>query len=265
MKYRFNYFLCILLLLSISSCQVINVRDKNFKTELVKGGDFWITTYQKITDPTRPYVFYLEGDRKAFYGEQLLLNNLTPTKNTVLQLIALDTRPNVVYIASPCQYASTRLNPKCTSQYWTHKRFSENIVSAIDSVINKINNKQKFSLIGYAEGGTIAVLIAARDNLVKDIITISSNLDTTAFAIFHQDKPMIGSLNPIDYTEQVKHIPQLHLSGGKDKIVPPFLAHRFVKKASSLCVKQRILPNVAHSSGWRQNWGYILSEPLHCS
>jgi dienelactone hydrolase len=145
----------------------------------------------------------------------------------LLSLAAMDKRPNIVYVARPCQYTPMELNSKCNPSYWTVKRFSDDSVSSINDVINKINSHQhKFSLIGYSGGGGIAVLIASRNNMVKDIITIAGNLDISAFTNHHKVSPMSGSLNPIDYAKLINNIPQLHLSGGKDKIIPPFIAEK---------------------------------------
>ena len=135
---------------------------------------------------------------------------------------------------------------------------------AINDVINKVNNNQKFSLIGYSGGGGIAVLVAARNPMVKDIITIAGNLDHRAFTDYHKVTPMAGSLNPINYAKSIKHIPQWHISGGKDHIVPPFIAEKYVAESASLCVKQKTFPNIDHRSGWDKVWESIYTMPIKC-
>lgn len=236
----------------------------HFTKRLVKGGDFWITTYQRITNKNLPYVFYIEGDGLSFIGRYHVSDNPTPTYPMVLQLAALDTRPNVVYIARPCQYTPMHLNPKCNQSYWTDERMSGETVNAINEVIEQLNNNQKFSLIGFSGGGGIAVLIAARNNNVKDIITLAANLDHISFNKFHHAKPMLNSLNPIDYATKLGHIPQLHVSGGYDKIVPPFIADKYVRASNSTCVHQSIFNVAYHHKGWETLWKYILTMPLTC-
>jgi alpha-beta hydrolase superfamily lysophospholipase len=154
------------------------------------------------------------------------------------------------------------LNPKCSNQYWTNKRMSEDSVVAINDVINSINNKQKFSLVGYSGGGGIAILVAARNYMVSDIITVAGNLDHKAFTTHHHVTPMSGSLNPIDYVRQVSHIPQLHISGGKDTVIPPFIAGEFVQRASSPCVKQQIFEGASHRVGWKEMWIYPIKMKM---
>ena len=236
-----------------------------FEKVLVKGGDFWITTYQKIENKSEPYVFYVEGDGAAFAGKYKVSTNPTPRRQMFINLAAMDKRSNVVYVAMPCQYTPMELNPKCNSSYWTDKRLSDDSVAAINDVINKVNsNHQKFSLVGYSAGGGIAVLVAARNSMVRDIITIAGNLDIRAFTNYHNIPPMIGSLNPINYAKSIKHIPQRHVSGGKDDIVPVFIADKYIEESASPCVKQEIFPKLTHKLGWNKIWEYIYNRPVRC-
>lgn len=235
-----------------------------FDKELVKGGDFWITTYQKITNKNEPFVFYIEGDGLPFNGKYSISKNPTPRRQMFIKLASMDSRPNVVYVARPCQYTPMELNPKCQAAYWTDNRLSDDSVDAMNQVINKINNNSKFSLVGYSGGGGIVILIAARNPKVRDIITVAGNLDHRAFTKYHNVLPMIGSLNPIDFVQLVNHIPQWHLSGGKDNVIPPFIADKFVEASNSNCVKQTIFPNNTHKNGWEKIWGYIYTKPLTC-
>ena len=255
-------FAVLILSFWLSSCQAPT---QNFKKVLVKGGDFLITTYQKVENRSEPYVFYIEGDGLTYTPEgNKIYTNPTPVRQTLLSLAAMDKRSNVIYVARPCQYTPMELNPKCNSSYWTDKRLSDDSVVAINDVINKVNNNQKFSLIGYSGGGGIAVLVAARNPMVKDIITIAGNLDHRAFTDYHKVTPMAGSLNPINYAKSIKHIPQWHISGGKDHIVPPFIEEKYVAESASLCVKQKTFPNIDHRSGWDKVWESIYTMPIKC-
>ena len=260
-------------LLSACTLKTVGIRNtnadfvsnsNNFTKRLVKGGDFWITTYQRITNKNLPYVFYIEGDGLSFIGRYNVSDNPTPTYPMMLKLAALDPRPNIVYIARLCQYTPMHLNPKCDQSYWTDKRMSSEAVNSINEVIETLNNGQKFSLIGFSGGGGIAVLIAEINNHVKDIITIAANLDHVSFNKYHNAKPMLSSLNPIDYASKIRNVPQLHISGGYDKIVPPFIADNYVRKSSSMCVHQSIFDVAYHQKGWENLWKYILTLPLTC-
>lgn len=239
-------------------------KNNGFTQKLVKGGDFWLTTFQRITDRSKPFVFYFEGDGDAFLKYGGLTQNPTPQYQFVLNLASLDNRPNVVYVARPCQYTPMHVNPKCNPVYWSDRRMSEEVVRSMNEVVETLARDQRISLVGYSGGGGIAVLVAARNKHVHDIITLAGNLDHISFNQHHKKRPMIGSLNPIDYAQQLNNIPQLHLSGGDDKIVPPFIADKYVKASNSNCVHQEIFSTASHQSGWVRVWKEVLTIPVIC-
>ncbi len=250
---------------------------KGFTRKLVKGGSFNLTTYQKITNPKDKFVIYIEGDGAVYFrNSKLSSSHPTPVSLMFLDLALLDNRPNVVYLARPCQYTPIELNPKCSisdnkenQQYWGSKRFSEEVIVSLNEAVNKITNGSRFDLVGFSGGGAVAVLIAARNKNVDSILTIAANLDVSKFAEYH-DKPyrpvdkMKNSLNPIDYTEKVKDIPQLHLSGGKDIRLPEFIAKNFVSKIHTGCAKHKVIPKVEHAIGWNKHWRDILKSKITC-
>lgn len=258
MKYLSKSIGIFVLTIFISACQHgLNPDDSQkagFEKRLVAGNGFLITTYQKINDKTKPYVFYIEGDGSIMKGKHSISDDPTPRTPMLINLAFMDSRPNVVYLARPCQYTPMELNSKCNSDYWLGKRMSDDVVESLNQVINTINGQQKFNLVGFSGGGGVAVLIAARNNMVKDIITIAGNLDHVAFSELHKSRPMLESLNPIDYAEKINYIPQLHLSGGKDTRVPPMIAERFVKRSASSSVKQKIYQENSHNDGWKEIW-----------
>ncbi len=231
---------------------------------VIKTNNFLLTVYQRIQDPNANFVFYIEGDGLIYHYDDIS-DNPTPLTPTVLELAAIDHRPNVVYIARPCQYTSLTLQPNCKNEYWTNKRFALEVVDSINEAIDKISQNHTCEIIGYSGGGGIAVLIAAMNPKVQNIITIAANLDHVAFNNFHHTLHMTGSLNPIDYSQKIRNIPQLHLSGTDDKIVPSFIADKFVRLANSTCVKTMRLKSVTHSNGWKNFWPNIIKQKLSCS
>jgi hypothetical protein len=265
----------ILLYMLISSCTStlssrIEEADKvaiinKFEKKLVQAGDFVITTYQRISDKNGHYVFYVEGDGSITSGNYTIADNPTPSKVMLFNLATLDTRPNVVYIARPCQYTPVTLNPKCISIYWTDKRLAEEVVQSINIVIDTINNGTPASLIGFSGGGGIVVLVATRNKNIKDIITIAGNLDIDYFSKYHKVYALKESLNPIDYVAQIRNIPQLHVVGSQDQIVPSTIMNLYVKAIDSNCVQQKIFPNVTHTKGWDKVWRDILKINLNCT
>lgn len=271
---RLYNFLPLILVLFIFGCadsrkEAEESSFKNgFSRQIVKGGGFALTTYRKITDSKKPFVFYIEGD--GFLGGRgYISSDPTPRDLMLLNLAFLDKRPNVVYIARPCQFTDPESDPKCSGTYWLDKRMSEEVIFSVNEVINKTNiSGEKFSLVGFSGGGGVAVLIAARNEKVKDVLTVAANLDHEAFTDFHSKirsvSPMDGSLNPINFAFKVRNVPQLHLAGGKDERVPVSITEKYVKACSSSCVKSKIFPKNTHSSGWKELWPEILNISINC-
>ena len=239
-------------------------RSSGFKTKIVKGGKFDLTTFYKETSQGLPYVIYIEGDGDAF-RRGALNSDPTPGTQMLLKLASMDTRPNVVYLARPCQYIEMNQFSRCDSAYWSDKRFSEDSVEAMNEAIHKITGNSLVDLVGFSGGGGIAVLVAARNKNVRSIITVAGNLDHVEFNKIHRTKPMKGSLNPVDYAKKVSHIPQLHLSGGEDKVVPAIIADNFIKASSpSNCIQRKIIKDTTHTKHWENHWKSVLATELKC-
>ncbi len=243
-----------------------NAVDKyGFEKKLVRGGLFDLTTFQKIRDVNQPYNIYIEGDGASFTFKQVS-SDPTPRDLMMLRLVIEDSRPNVIYIARPCQFTKLETQMHCQKIYWSDKRMSTEIIDSINEVIKKIaGDKSPINLIGFSGGGGVATLLAQQNKNVQSIITISGNLDHEAFNKFHRTRPMIGSLNPINIAKKINNIPQLHLAGGRDTIVRPFIAEDYVTASgNNKCVKYTIYPNATHTTGWHQPWKEIISKQLKC-
>ena len=135
----------------------------------------------------------------------------------------------------------------------------------MNEAINKITKNSKFDLIGFSGGGAAAILIGARNKNVNTILTIAGNLDIAAFTKHHHLNPMKGSLNPMDYTAQVQNIPQLHISGGADRIVPSFIAQNFIEQITTGCAKHQIIKKAEHNNYWDLYWPEILRQKITCT
>ena len=275
MKYHFKKYIFIILALFLTSCATNDFTkhrvaenfaiEHGFKRKLVKGGQFWFTTFQRMTSEKLPFVIYIEGDGEAFKHRYTISDDPTPKKIMMLELATMDQRRNVVYLARPCQYTSMDVNNACNQTYWTDKRMSEDSVHAINEAIKTIAGYEPVDLIGFSGGGGIAVLVGARNSQVRSITTVAGNLDHASFNKFHRVRPMVGSLNPIDYAKKIANIPQLHLSGGQDKVVPAFIADDFIKAVgTSRCVQREIIANATHTKNWNKDWMYILAIPVKC-
>lgn len=236
----------------------------NFVKSYINVGKFSLTSYSKITHPGAPIHVYIEGDGVAWVSRSTLSKNPTPKRPLVINLATADKAENVIYIARPGQYEKG-ITPSCDSAYWSDKRFSNEVIDAINKVINHyldITNSNEIHLIGYSGGAAIAVLIASRRDDIESLRTIAGNLDTDLVNKIHKVSAMKESLNPIDYAKEVSGIPQIHFVGSKDNIIPIEVAENFVTR-SGLGTNANIVKveKASHSSGWLSKWPKLLTIP----
>ena len=146
------------------------------------------------------------------------------------------------------------------------KRFSPEVVSALNQAIDKLKNdtgSPNVELVGYSGGGGLAILVAARRNDVVSIRTVAANLDHKALCDYHHVSPLTGSLNPIDYAQIIKTLPQQHFVGAEDKTVPIFIARSFIEcEGDESYERITVVKNTSHTKGWRKHWQHLLGVPL---
>ena len=233
-------------------------RKNNFEKIILATRTFHLTSYFKIKKPGAPLHVYLEGDGLAWISKSRLSEDPTPRQALVLKLAAEDPADNVAYLARPCQYDSRQIDACCGPVYWSSKRFSEEVIASTDEAIELLKNKsaaKEIYLAGYSGGGAVAVLVAARRHDVVSLSTIAGNLDHEALSRYHHVSFLSGSLNPLHFTAQVRDIPQEHLVGGKDQVVPRFIAQNFLNKIQNpLKAKIIDVPEASHQQGWEEEW-----------
>lgn len=226
-------------------------RNGGFQKALISADPFVLTSYTRFKRPGETLHVYIEGDGLAWRSRNRLSDDPTPRHALVLELASKDPSDNVAYLARPGQYAP--VEPPCDSVYWAEKRFSEEVIAAMDRAVNELKQQagaQKVRLTGYSGGGAVVVLLAARRHDAVFLRTIAGNLDPEAVNRHHRVSPLSGSLDPMDVAAKVAAIPQEHLVGRKDKIVPPFIARNFVQKEGSPPTAKIIEINADHWSGW---------------
>ncbi|MCX5679390.1 MAG: alpha/beta hydrolase [Candidatus Omnitrophica bacterium] len=267
---------CVLLILSaaISGCATMPVfMDRSsvaediagkagFKKVYVKTADFTLMTYQRLKGPSKTIRLYIEGDGRAWETRTRLSDDPTPSNPVALKLAAADPSDNVIYVARPGQFTPEGAG-QCDPAYWSTRRFSAEVVEALNGVIKNLKTETGASdieLVGFSGGGALAVLVAAKRNDIISIRTIAGNLDHRALCEYHHVSPLDGSLNPIDYAPDIKHIPQRHFVGSKDKVVPAFIARSFVEREGDKNYDRvTIVEDATHTKGWRERWKKLLS------
>lgn len=236
----------------------------------ISAGGFALTAYSRIGNLDQPVNVYIEGDGLAWLSRYQLSTDPTPREATGLALAALDPAKNVVYLARPCQFNDFDLLP-CDSAYWSNKRFSQEVIDAMNQEVSSFIRKthdQKINLIGYSGGAAVAALLAARRNDVVSLRTVAGNLDHNFVNQYHEVDAMPESLNAIDIAEKIKALPQLHFVGINDKVIPKQVALRFIARlqpqSSPAHCAGLIMVEAGHQDHWAQQWPQLLRQPLPC-
>lgn len=207
---------------------------------------------------------YLEGDGHAWATATQPSLDPTPHNLLVARLAVDDPMPNA-YLARPCQFVMT---PACDPTFWTNRRFSQEVLTSLSQALDQLKQRygnQEFELVGYSGGAALALLLAAQRDDVTLVQTIAGNLSPRLWAQMKGLSPLHGSLDPLDYRDHLASIPQRHLVGDADDIVPASLAKAYlVRLHPYVCSQIVISPTTDHEHGWATAWRIWQRQPLSC-
>ncbi len=225
----------------------------------VAGAGFHHRTYAGPPRPGRALHVYLDGDGTPYFAG---LPALDPTsRNTlILSLMVRDPGPAVL-LGRPCYHGMTDEFP-CDGALWTSRRYSEEVVASMTAAIRRLLTDGDYVsavLIGYSGGGVLAMLIAERLPQTIAVVTIAANLDPDAWAAHKGFPPLTGSLNPATRPPLPPAIRQLHLSGGRDEVVPPRLTGRGVRGDNAVF---EVIEGFDHRCCWQDIWPDPLATVL---
>ncbi len=226
-----------------------------FHQHVVQANGFALTTLMRGHDPTAPLRVYIEGDGRAWLDRYTVSDDPTPHHPLALQLALADASPNVAWLARPCQFSGAQ-SPACRPAYWTDRRFAPEVIEAMATALGDVAGTagQPLELVGYSGGAAIAVALAAQRKDVALLVTVAGNLDSEAINRFHGVDPMPASLNPATLAPRLSALPQLHLVGGKDRVIPAAVAPAFVAAGAMRCAVVRAVPEASHDAGWADYW-----------
>jgi len=228
---------------------------------------FVITGYFKNgtkSGATQDLTVYIEGDGRAFINRRTPSRDPTPRNPTGLRLAVADPVTPILYLSRPCQYTTEDTQRECRTAYWTSARFSQTVITALNSALTQAKTLTPFRrlhLAGYSGGGAIAVLLAAIRTDVVSIITVAGNLDHRFWTDYHQLTPLYDSLNSADSVQGVAHIPQIHFVGGRDMVMPAVCADSYLQQMTQFAYARLIvLPELGHYQGWAAIWPALLAH-----
>lgn len=223
----------------------------------IDGGSFLVRAYlPTATLTTDELAIYIEGDGLAWISSTRPAEDPTPRDPLALRLALAQPEGQAAYLARPCQYLAGD-NTNCRQTYWTSGRFAPEVVTTMNSAIDRI--KQRFSarrltLIGYSGGGAVAALIASRRNDVVRLVTVAGNLDHQAWSKRHRLTPLDASLNPLDVAVTLSGIAQWHLVGRLDTNITPDLATSFIRRSGAPASALQVIDGFDHHCCWAEHW-----------
>lgn len=208
---------------------------------------------------------YIEGDGLAWKNRRTPSVDPTPVRALGLELaLASPELFDTAYIGRPCQFAA-RSAESCTVNVWTFARYNQAAVDAVGEAIDSVKGRsdQPVVLVGYSGGGVIAALLSAQRRDVAALVTVAANLDTVAWTTQLQVTPLVDSLNPVDYAEALTAVPQRHLVGSRDKVVPPEVTLSYLR-AARLSASEHLVEvqGYDHRCCWAENWSQHISDML---
>lgn len=215
-------------------------------------------------EPAPVLTVYIEGDGLAWVSSNRPSLNPTPRNPLALQLALAQPQGNAAYLARPCQYLQASPGA-CQQGYWTDARFAETVIAASDAALDQLKQRfaaQELQLIGYSGGAAVATLLAARRDDVVGLITVAGNLDHQHWAELLRLSPLLRSLNPAQVRDRLRGLPQWHLAGGRDRVIPPIIAQQFVAGLPEPALARvQVLDGFDHNCCWVAQWPRLWSEP----
>lgn len=229
-----------------------------FSRHQLQSGPFLLTVFKNgpLCNNNRQHI-YIGGDGNAWVDQSHVALNPTPSQLLVVDLMHQDEMSSLV-LGRPC-YHGQHQAAQCTPLYWTHWRYSSPVVQSMVEAINqqlKPYPECRVSLIGYSGGGALAMLLASRVDLTDEVVTISGNLDITAWADYHDYSQLQGSLNPAEQPPLPATITQIHLIGEFDDNIPLSIVQPALDKQHNPLVLT--IPEFNHNCCWRSVWRDIL-------
>ncbi|MFC7299849.1 alpha/beta hydrolase family protein [Herminiimonas aquatilis] len=192
----------------------------------------------------------IEGDGRAWLNMREPSQDPTPVDAVGWRLAQNISRRNVLYLARPCQFLSSAELQACSIDDWTGARFSEKWVTRLNVAIDEARHTthaDRIAIAGYSGGGVMASLIAARRNDVALLVTVAAPLDHAAWTVYHQVSPLTGSLDVLSVREKLMRLPQMHVTGADDQVVPTLLLKDFLRVYPNDAPAELVtLPGVDH-------------------
>jgi dienelactone hydrolase len=253
-------------------------RAQAFRTAAAAGLDaitidahgFRLQAFHRGLANARTVNVYIEGDGRAWSSPHRPARDPTPREPIALELAARDRSAAVLYLARPCQYQDAASLAACERKYWTTHRYAPEVIDAVDAAIDIALRRAgadgtsvPLGLVGYSGGGAVAALLAARRPQARWLVTVGGNLDHRAWTGAHDVTPLPASLNAAEIAPTLRELPQLHLIGGRDRIVPRAVTESYLRRAGDAAKTTVIeIPDYDHHCCWAERWPELACAAL---
>jgi hypothetical protein len=231
----------------------------HFERTIVPGTAFQHVVYLSQPPDARPdpFFIYIDGDGRPFSADGTRVRD-DPTSLYPLALELLHAVPvRGAYVARPCYQL---MESPCTPLDWTNGRYSETVVASMTAVIASVASSahaKHVVLVGYSGGGPLALLAAERLDGVAAVVTLSGNIDVSAWAESEDYTPLADSLDPAQSTHPHPWL-ELHLQGTADDVVPPSSTNAYFRRYPK--AERRSFRDFDHSCCWLSTWPRIARE-----
>lgn len=204
---------------------------------------------------------YIEGDGHAWVGGRYPSHDPTPLDPLALRLAMAQPDGAAVYLARPCQYLIELNGARCLPSVWTGDRFAGPIVDAMNQGLDQVKliyGAKELVLVGYSGGARIALELAARRQDIAQIITVAGNLDPQAWAVALGLLPLTFGMDNASLMPALQNVPQLHLVGDQDAVVPMALTEQFVTGIVAAKKPEiSLVQGNSHACCWVEQWPVI--------
>jgi hypothetical protein len=234
-------------------------QDRGYEKLLLAGAGFQHVAYFKPGDHPTLHV-YIEHDGIPWITLTQPATDPTPRRLLMLELMARDPAP-ALYLGRPC-YFGTATRPPCTTIWWTHRRFSMEVIESMDTALARFletrTQFQSIEFFGYSGGGVVAALMAGDFPSTRRLVTIAAPLDLEGWSRLHRYAALEGSISPLDRPPLPASVNQLHVGGMNDGVVPPDLIQPFAARQPR--ARFLVIPGVDHDCCWDKVWESIVGE-----
>jgi len=201
-----------------------------------------------------PLAVFFEGDGAAWPARDRPPADPTPRHPVALDLAVASRLPRVAVLARPCQYEQP---PACRVSDWTVDRFSPRSVARMDAALDDLKERtgvETLVLVGYSGGAFLAARLAAARADVRGLVTVAGVIDPAAWTRHHG----VTALPGLDArtADRLARLPQAHLLGEDDRIVPPAWARGVLARhgLGAPAHRVRVLEGQSHACCWGAAW-----------